>query len=149
MKGLIVIAYEKIKSFLESRNTVALEFFAEFDTRIELLDLLKSHKADRAKAVGGALDGLVVHNYGHVVAAEVNVIFKNVTARVESRLEGLYCIFGDQILDTSVRGDLNILSCCVFPSDSHFYFPFVLQFFKIYGKIITVKFGGGNENFYA
>ena len=82
-------------------------------------DLLEGHKADRAKTVGGALDGLIVHNYGHVVAAEVNVIFKNVTARVKRSLEGFECIFGDQILDTSVRGDLDILSCCVFPSDTH------------------------------
>ena len=96
----------------------------------ECLDLLEGLEADRAEAVGGALNGLVVHNYGHVVAAEVNVVFKNVTARVKRRLERFYCIFGNEILDTSMCGDLDILSCCVFPSDSHFYFSFRVAIFK-------------------
>ena len=128
LEGLIVVADEEVEGLLEGRYAAAAELLAEFYSRVELFYLLKGHKADRAEAVRGALDGLIVHNYGHVVAAEVNVVFKNVAASVKCRAEGFERILGIKILDPSVRRDLNILSCCVFPSDSHeiFSFPLVI-----------------------
>ncbi len=76
---------------------------------VQALDLGDQHLADKAGAVGGAVNSLIMHYNQYPVSGAVNIHFQHIGAQLRGVLEGHHGVVRPQLLPSLMGNDKQII----------------------------------------